>query len=66
MHYTLNLLCLFLEKLFAKSKEEYEWLQQSTFNFPGKEELKRMFEEADFINVEYVVLQGRCCNAPWL
>lgn len=38
-------------KLFAKSKEEYEWLQQSTFNFPGKEELKRMFEEADFINV---------------
>ena len=38
-------------KLFAKSKEEYEWLQQSTFNFPGKEELKRMFEEAGFINV---------------
>lgn len=33
------------------SKEEYEWLQQSTFNFPGKEELKRMFEEAGFINV---------------
>ncbi len=38
-------------KLFAKSKGEYEWLQQSTFNFPGKEELKRMFEEAGFINV---------------
>ena len=44
----LNLLCLFLEKLFAKSKEEYEWLQQSTFNFPGKEELKCMFEESWF------------------
>ncbi|MDU2138165.1 MAG: demethylmenaquinone methyltransferase, partial [Staphylococcus warneri] len=26
-------------KLFAKSKEEYEWLQQSTFDFPGKEKL---------------------------
>ncbi len=36
-------------KLFAKSKKQ--WLQQSTFNFPGKEELKRMFEEAGFINV---------------
>ncbi len=45
------MLCLFFGKLFAKSKEEYEWLQQSTFNFPGKEELKRMFEEAGFINV---------------
>ena len=45
-------------KLFAKSKKEYEWLQQSTFNFPGKEELKRMFEEADFINVRVRGLQG--------
>ena len=37
-----------------------------TFNFPGKEELKRMFEEADFINVRVRSFTGRCCNAPWL
>ncbi|MCI2947557.1 demethylmenaquinone methyltransferase [Staphylococcus caledonicus] len=39
-------------KLFAKSKEEYEWLQQSTFNFPNKEKLKRMFEQAGFNNIK--------------
>ena len=32
-------------KLFAKSREEYEWLQQSTFNFPDKTKLKRLFEQ---------------------
>lgn len=39
-------------KLFAKSKEEYEWLQQSTFEFPGKEKLKRLFEQAGFSNIK--------------
>lgn len=39
-------------KLFAKSKEEYEWLQQSTFNFPNKEKLKRLFEQAGFNNIK--------------
>ncbi|MCC8990720.1 MAG: demethylmenaquinone methyltransferase [Staphylococcus sp.] len=39
-------------KLFAKSKEEYEWLQQSTFDFPGKEKLKRLFEQAEFSNIK--------------
>lgn len=39
-------------KLFAKSKEEYEWLQQSTFNFPDKPALKRMFEQAGFNNIK--------------
>ncbi|MDM7465276.1 demethylmenaquinone methyltransferase [Staphylococcus warneri] len=39
-------------KLFAKSKEEYEWLQQSTFYFPGKEKLKRLFEQAGFSNIK--------------
>ncbi|MGK9287409.1 demethylmenaquinone methyltransferase [Staphylococcus warneri] len=39
-------------KLFAKSKEEYEWLQQSTFDFPGKEKLKRLFEQAGFSNIK--------------
>ena len=32
-------------KLFAKSKEEYEWLQQSTFDFPDKDKLKQLFEQ---------------------
>jgi len=39
-------------KLFAKSKEEYEWLQQSTFDFPGREKLKRLFEQAGFSNIK--------------
>ncbi|OHS58344.1 demethylmenaquinone methyltransferase [Staphylococcus sp. HMSC69H07] len=39
-------------KLFAKSKEEYEWLQQSTFNFPDKEKLKRLFSQAGFSNIK--------------
>ncbi|MGX0847269.1 demethylmenaquinone methyltransferase [Staphylococcus auricularis] len=39
-------------KIFAKSKKEYEWLQQSTFNFPDKETLKRMFNTAGFKNVK--------------
>ena len=38
-------------KMFAKSKEEYEWLQQSTFNFPDKKTLKRLFFEAEFNDI---------------
>ena len=39
-------------KIFAKSKEEYEWLQQSTFAFPDKEKLKRLFSQAGFSNIK--------------
>lgn len=39
-------------KIFAKSKDEYEWLQQSTFDFPDKEKLKRLFNQAGFSNVK--------------
>lgn len=39
-------------KIFAKSKDEYEWLQQSTFDFPGKEKLKRLFIQAGFSNIK--------------
>lgn len=38
-------------KLFAKSYEEYSWLQESTMNFPGRVELAKMFEEAGFKNI---------------
>ena len=34
MHYNFKFVMPIFGKLFAKSKEEYEWLQQSTFNFP--------------------------------
>ena len=37
--------------MFAKSKEEYEWLQQSTFNFPDKQTLKGLFFEAGFNDI---------------
>ncbi|MDG0842477.1 demethylmenaquinone methyltransferase [Staphylococcus equorum] len=39
-------------KVFAKSKDEYEWLQQSTFDFPDKEKLKRLFGQAGFSNIK--------------
>ena len=38
-------------KMFAKSKEEYEWLQQSTFNFPDKQTLKGLFFESGFNDI---------------
>ncbi|ARJ51881.1 demethylmenaquinone methyltransferase [Staphylococcus lutrae] len=39
-------------KIFAKSKQEYEWLQQSAFDFPDRETLKSMFEAVNFENVK--------------
>jgi demethylmenaquinone methyltransferase / 2-methoxy-6-polyprenyl-1,4-benzoquinol methylase len=40
-------------KLFAKSYEEYSWLQESARDFPGMKELASMFEKAGFKNVSY-------------
>jgi demethylmenaquinone methyltransferase/2-methoxy-6-polyprenyl-1,4-benzoquinol methylase len=45
-------------KLFAKSYEEYSWLQESSMNFPGREELKQMFESAGFTNLEVKAYSG--------
>lgn len=39
-------------KIFAKSKEEYEWLQQSAFDFPDRKSLKKMFESEHFERVK--------------
>ncbi|UXR68735.1 demethylmenaquinone methyltransferase [Staphylococcus sp. IVB6246] len=39
-------------KLFAKSKAEYEWLQQSAFDFPDRDTLKQLFESVHFQNVK--------------
>lgn len=42
----------FFGKLFAKSYDEYSWLNESTKNFPDKRKLAEMFEEAGFSFVE--------------
>ncbi|MBY6035689.1 demethylmenaquinone methyltransferase [Fictibacillus nanhaiensis] len=39
-------------KLFAKSYQEYAWLQESTEAFLTKEELAKLFKEAGLCNVE--------------
>ncbi len=40
-------------KIFAKSYQEYSWLQESAKSFPGMKELKQMFEQAGFSEVDY-------------
>ncbi|KHE72149.1 demethylmenaquinone methyltransferase [Halobacillus sp. BBL2006] len=39
-------------KVFAKSYQEYSWLQESAKDFPGKNELKEMFEEVGLREVQ--------------
>ncbi|WP_068672003.1 demethylmenaquinone methyltransferase [Oceanobacillus sp. Castelsardo] len=39
-------------RLFAKSYDEYAWLNESTRSFPNKERLKQMFLEAGFSKVK--------------
>lgn len=45
-------------KIFAKSYNEYSWLQESARDFPGMKELAKMFEEAGFENVFYKPYSG--------
>ncbi|WP_079509557.1 demethylmenaquinone methyltransferase [Mesobacillus jeotgali] len=45
-------------KLFAKSYDEYSWLQESAKDFPGMKELAKMFSNAGFENVEYKPYSG--------
>ncbi|MBN8234682.1 demethylmenaquinone methyltransferase [Halobacillus kuroshimensis] len=45
-----NIMPLF-GRVFAKSYQEYSWLHESAKDFPGKKELKMMFEEAGLSNV---------------
>lgn len=45
-------------KIFAKSYEEYSWLQESAREFPGMKELAKMFEEAGFTDVHYKPYSG--------
>ncbi|MFN7252198.1 MAG: demethylmenaquinone methyltransferase [Anaerobacillus sp.] len=45
-------------KLFAKSYEEYSWLQESTMSFPNKEKLAEMFIEAGFKDLQIKSYSG--------
>lgn len=41
-----------LGKLFAKSYQQYAWLQESAKEFPGREELADMFRRVGLVDVE--------------
>ena len=45
-------------KLFAKSYQEYSWLQESARDFPGMKELESMFKQAGFENVSFKAHTG--------
>lgn len=45
-------------KVFAKSYEEYSWLQESADDFPGMKKLAHMFTEAGFKEVSYKAYSG--------
>ncbi|MED4453714.1 demethylmenaquinone methyltransferase [Metabacillus fastidiosus] len=45
-------------KVFAKSYEEYSWLQESARDFPGMKKLAEMFKEAGFDHVEVKAYTG--------
>ncbi|MBM7675188.1 demethylmenaquinone methyltransferase/2-methoxy-6-polyprenyl-1,4-benzoquinol methylase [Gracilibacillus alcaliphilus] len=43
----------FFGRIFVKSYKEYVWLHESAREFPGREELKQLFEQAGLSNVHY-------------
>lgn len=45
-------------KIFAKSFNEYSWLQESARDFPGMKELAQMFEEAGFKDIHVKPYSG--------
>lgn len=45
-------------RLFAKSYNEYAWLNESSRHFPGMKELAKMFEDAGFKKVTYKPYSG--------
>lgn len=47
-----------LGKVFAKSYQEYSWLQESTDHFPGMKKLAQMFVDAGFEKVSYKSYSG--------
>lgn len=47
-----------LGKLLAKSYDEYSWLQESAKDFPGKKELRALFQQAGLTNVKIKTYTG--------
>ena len=47
-----------LGKIFAKSYDEYSWLQESATDFPGMKTLAGWMEESGFKNVKYRSFSG--------
>ncbi|GAE29010.1 demethylmenaquinone methyltransferase [Halalkalibacter hemicellulosilyticus] len=45
-------------KMFAKSYEEYSWLQESTMTFPDRTKLAAMFKETGFKDVKVKAYSG--------
>ncbi len=45
-------------KIFAKSYDEYTWLYESTMNFPNRDELKAMFYDVGFTEVDVKAFSG--------
>ncbi|WP_053366960.1 demethylmenaquinone methyltransferase [Bacillus sp. FJAT-27245] len=50
-------------KMFAKSYNEYSWLQESARDFPGAKKLAGMFEKAGFQKVSYKPYSGGAAAA---
>lgn len=50
-------------KLFAKSYEQYSWLQESASTFPGMKELARLFQDIGFTEVSYRAYSGGAAAA---
>ena len=55
--YFKNIMPLF-GKVFAKSYDEYSWLQESADDFPGRKQLAEMFVNAGFQDVAYKGYSG--------
>ena len=55
--YFKNIMPLF-GKLFAKSLQEYNWLQESAGNFPGKKELAEMFADVGYERIKIKSFTG--------
>ncbi|BAB05368.1 demethylmenaquinone methyltransferase [Halalkalibacterium halodurans] len=45
-------------KMFAKSYDEYSWLQESTLSFPGRDRLAQMFKEVGLTDVQVKPYSG--------
>ncbi|MFB6466002.1 demethylmenaquinone methyltransferase [Cytobacillus sp. Hz8] len=57
-HFYFRFIMPMFGKLFAKSYEEYSWLQESARDFPGMKELAKMFKQAGFKKVTYKPYSG--------